>query len=49
LVGIVTSDDMLDVIVEEYTEDAQISAGISPINQSYLKTSVYKLSRSRFF
>ena len=49
LVGIVTSDDMLDVIVEEYTEDAQISAGIVPNTQPYLKTSVYKLSRSRFF
>ena len=48
LVGIVTSDDMVDVIVEEYTEDAQRSAGITPINQSYLKTSVYKLSKSRF-
>lgn len=50
LVGIVTSDDMLDVIVEEYTEDAQIAAGIVPIkHQSYLKTSVFKLAKSRFF
>ena len=48
LVGIVTSDDMVDVIVEEYTEDIQKSAGIIPTNQSYLKTSVYKLSKSRF-
>jgi magnesium transporter len=39
LVGIVTHDDVLDVLVEEQTEDAQRMASIVPLDQNYLETS----------
>lgn len=39
LVGIVTHDDVLDVVVEEQTEDVQRMASIVPLDQNYLETS----------
>ncbi len=47
LVGIITVDDALDVIVEEASEDITKMAAVMPIEQSYFKTSVIKHSLSR--
>ncbi len=47
LVGIITVDDIIDVIEEEATEDIQKMAGISPTEDEYFKTSVWKMVRSR--
>jgi magnesium transporter len=47
LVGIITVDDVIDVIDEEATEDIHKMAGISPTEDAYFKTSVWKMVRSR--
>ena len=48
LVGIVTVDDIIDVISEETTEDIALMAGVtSSSDKPYLKTSVVKLWLSR--
>ncbi len=47
LVGIITVDDAIDVIVEETTEDMEKMAAVMPIEQTYFKTSVIKHSLSR--
>lgn len=47
LVGIVTFDDAMDVIQEENSEDFAIMAGMNPIEESYLKTSVWAHSKKR--
>lgn len=47
LVGIVTFDDVLDISEEEATEDFQKISGISPVDQSYLSASHFKLWRKR--
>ncbi len=47
LVGIVTVDDALTVQEEEATEDFSIMAAISPSEEPYLKTSVFRLARNR--
>ena len=47
LVGIVTADDVMDVIQEEATEDIEKMAAIAPSDQPYLKTSVLTLARNR--
>ncbi|QHX36331.1 magnesium transporter [Spiroplasma sp. BIUS-1] len=47
LVGIVTVDDVLDVIEEEVTEDIHKMAGISPTDDEYFKTSIWKMVKSR--
>lgn len=49
LVGIVTVDDAMDVIREENTEDFELMAGISPSENSYFKTSVWKHAKNRIF
>ncbi len=49
LVGIVTFDDAMDVIVEESTEDFSKMAAISPTTESYFKTSVWTHSKNRIF
>jgi magnesium transporter len=38
LLGVVTIDDVVDVVIEEATEDAQRMGGVSPIEDSYLDT-----------
>lgn len=48
LVGIVTFDDILDVVEEEATEDFQKMAGIQPTEDSYLETGVFSLAKKRF-
>lgn len=47
LIGIITSDDIIDVFEEEVTEDIQKMAAIRPINESYLDTSFLTMVRSR--
>lgn len=47
LLGIITFDDIMDVIEQENTEDLQKMAAITPIETPYLKTGVFKLARSR--
>lgn len=52
VVGMLTSDDIIDVIQDEATEDFYKMAGInsdSIIDKDYVKTSVMKLVRSRIF
>lgn len=48
LVGIVTFDDILDIVEEEATEDFQKMAGIQPTEDSYLDTGLFSLARKRF-
>lgn len=51
VLGILTADDVIDIIHEEATEDFYKASGIS-LNQtttSYLKSSVWSLVRSRVF
>ncbi len=47
LVGIVTSDDILDVIEEEATRDIEQMAAIAHVETPYLKTSVFSLIKAR--
>ncbi|MGL5978831.1 MAG: magnesium transporter [Erysipelotrichaceae bacterium] len=47
LVGVITIDDIIDVIHEEVTEDMQKMAAITPTDDSYLETSVFAMSKSR--
>jgi magnesium transporter len=49
LVGIVTVDDVMEVQEDEATEDFEIMAAVSPLDEPYLKTSVLQLTRSRVF
>ncbi|BBF45128.1 magnesium transporter [Lachnospiraceae bacterium KM106-2] len=48
LVGIITIDDAMDVMQEENTEDFTKMAAISPSEDSYFGTSVFKHARNRF-
>ncbi len=47
LVGIVTVDDIIDVISEEVEEDFAKMAAIVPVETPYLKTSVMSIFKSR--
>lgn len=47
LVGIITIDDIVDVLEEETTEDMEKMAAITPTNKPYLKTSVYETCKTR--
>ncbi len=47
LVGIITADDVMDVIEEEATEDMELMAAIAPSDHPYLKTSVFALAKNR--
>lgn len=49
LVGIITHDDVMDVVVEEATEDAHKMGGVSPITENYLEASFVLLWRKRAF
>lgn len=49
LVGIITHDDVLDVFVEEATEDAHLMGGVSPLEEGYLESSLVALWRKRAF
>ncbi len=47
LLGIITHDDIIDVLQEEATEDAHRSGAVEPLDESYLRTSVLTLSWKR--
>ena len=47
MVGIVTFDDAMDVMVDEATEDIELMAGMTPSEKTYLKSSVFELFRNR--
>ncbi len=47
LLGIITHDDVLDVMLEEAAEDAYLSAAVAPLEESYLHTSLFRLSWKR--
>lgn len=47
IVGIITIDDVIDVIEEETTEDINKMAAITPVDTSYDKTGVFTTFKSR--
>lgn len=47
LVGIVTADDILDVIEEEATKDIEQMAAIVPMEDEYLRTGVFTIVKKR--
>ena len=47
LIGIVTADDVLDILTEEATEDIHKMSGIIPTDGSYLKTGTKEMVKSR--
>jgi magnesium transporter len=47
LVGIVTYDDVIDVVVSEATEDVHRMGAVAPLEESYLETSFVKLWSKR--
>lgn len=47
LTGIVTIDDIIDVIEEESTEDFQKMAAMTPSDEPYLETSIWTLAKNR--
>lgn len=47
LVGIITVDDIVDVIEQETTEDMELMAAVLPSDDEYLKLSVLQLAKNR--
>lgn len=47
LVGIITIDDILDIIEEETTEDIEKMAAITPTDKPYMKTGVFETWKKR--
>ncbi len=47
LVGIITHDDIIDVVRREATEDVQRMAGVEPLPDSYMRTDFLTLSWKR--
>ena len=47
LIGIVTADDVFDVLEEEVTEDIHRTASVQPLRQSYRRLSVFDLYGKR--
>jgi magnesium transporter len=47
LVGIVTVDDVVDVLIQESTEDVQMLGAVQPLENPYLETSFWTLARKR--
>lgn len=47
LVGIITVDDIVDIIEQENTEDFQKMAAMEPNEEPYLETSVFTLAKHR--
>jgi magnesium transporter len=47
LVGIVTHDDVLDIVQEEATEDVHMLGGVSPLEDGYLSTPFLTLAWKR--
>ncbi|EGV08865.1 magnesium transporter [Parvimonas sp. oral taxon 393 str. F0440] len=47
LIGIITIDDVYDIIQDEVTEDLQKMGGITPIEGSYINMSIIEMVKSR--
>lgn len=47
MVGIVTVDDVVDVVIDEATEDAQKMGAVSPIEGGYFQTAFFDYWKSR--
>ncbi len=47
ILGLITHDDVIDVVREEATEDAHRSAAVEPLDESYLRTSIATLAWKR--
>ncbi len=47
LLGVVTVDDVVDVVIEEATEDAHRMGAVSPIEEGYFDTALWRVFRSR--
>ncbi|MCK9443351.1 MAG: magnesium transporter [Tissierellaceae bacterium] len=47
LTGIITVDDIMDIMEQEATEDFQIMAAMSPSEEAYLETGIFTLARHR--
>ena len=47
MVGIVTFDDAMDVMEEEFTEDMEIMGGMTPSEKTYLRSSAFDLFKHR--
>lgn len=47
MLGLVTVDDLVDVVIEEATEDAHMMGAVSPMEEGYFETGVFRLFRSR--
>jgi magnesium transporter len=48
LLGVITIDDVIDVLEEEATEDIQRFGGAQPLERAYLDTSVFTVTQKRF-
>jgi magnesium transporter len=49
MVGIVTHDDVIDVVVQEATEDVYRIGGVGPLEENYLEGNFFKVWRQRAF
>ena len=47
LVGVITVDDVIDIIEQEATEDIEKMAAITPTDKSYMKTGVFETWKKR--
>jgi len=47
MLGIITHDDIIDVVVEEATRDVQKIAAVAPLEDSYMRTPIFTLSWKR--
>jgi magnesium transporter len=47
LLGVITVDDVMDVLEEEATEDIQRLGGMQPLDRSYLDTRILTVTRKR--
>ncbi len=47
MLGIITHDDVIDVVLEEATEDVQRIAAVEPLEDSYVRTSILTLGWKR--
>jgi magnesium transporter len=47
LVGIITHDDVIDVLQEEATRDAHLAGAVEPLKESYLATPWLQMTRHR--
>jgi magnesium transporter len=47
LMGIITVDDVIDVVVDEATEDIQRLGGAQPLTEPYLNTGIFSMASKR--